>query len=191
MESAQKAVRERCRKLEESGFRQLAVRRDVHKRREHLSFTGPRTNFEHWYGSVIREAQEPGSLEGLVGSFGTSEEAHERMKPWLMVKRVRSINAADGARLLSHHGYVAAEERPLLAAGGLRGAALFLDEVDPRFKISQVEYRYRDEVTRRGLEERAGAYLRERFPGIRMEEGENWLCEVFHKGMFPVGRRRG
>ena len=165
-----------------SGFDQKAKQRmGEHKCLSMLRFG----NFAWWAKCVFRAGQEIGSLDRFIENLGTVECAHECFKPWFVpggnVKSPRLLNAADAARKLADHGFLRREQRPLLARGALRGAAISVDDVKPR-NTDHAEEIYREEDARRALEERAAEYIKERFgKSTRMDLAENWFCEVAHK----------
>src|SRR5436309_13418956 len=92
--------------------------------------------FAWWATCVRRAVDEAGSLENLIAELRTVEAAHDRFKPWFVqggrTKRPRILNAADAARLLADFGFLQPEQRPLLARGALRGAAIAVDGVVPK-----------------------------------------------------------
>ena len=161
--------------------------RGVHKRVGQLDFRW----FAYWASCVSRAAKQAGSLESLIRAAGTVEAAHDTFKPWFYrTRKVRNLNAADAARLLARYGHLLPEERPLLARGSLRGAALLLND-EPYWKdVGRLEEEYQLESRRRALEEKAAEYITasEELSSAgewRMEEGENWFCNVVHKRCFP------
>lgn len=167
----------------------------VHKRLGQLEFKW----FAWWAGCVSRAVRQEGSLESLLDAMATVEAAHDRFKPWFYrTKRVRNLNAADAARLLARYGHLLPEERPLLARGSLRGAALLLND-EPHWKgVDRLDEEYQLESRRRALEEKAAEYITasEELSSAgewRMEEGENWFCNVVHKEWYPehTSRPRG
>ena len=90
---------------------------------------------------------------------------------------MRNLNAADAARILACYGYLQPEERPLLARGALRGAAILLNEEPPYKRVNKLEAEYQDESKRRGLEELAAEYINQneelsQAGKWRMQEGE-------------------
>ena len=155
----------------------------VHKRVGQLEFKW----FAWWAGCVSRAVKQAGSLEALLGAIATVEVAHDMFKPWFYrTKKVRNLNAADAARLLARYGHLRPEERPLLARGSLRGAALLLDNEPARKDVDALEEEYQLESRRRALEEKAAEYIRaseelSKFGEWRMENGESWFCNVVHK----------
>ena len=147
-------------------------------------------SFSYWAACVSRAVADAGSLESLLEILATVEAAHDRFKPWFKVKRVRSLNAADAARILAQYGYLEPEERPLLARGALRGAAILLNEEPPSKGIDELEEEYQDESKRIALEEKAAAYIKDsdelaRYGKWMMEEGESWFCNEVHKKRYP------
>lgn len=142
--------------------------------------------FAYWAQCVFNEVAKTGSMEALLETLGDVEVAHDRFKPWLRAKAVRVLNAADAARILARYGYLEPEQRPLLARGALRGAAIHLNGEPPSKRVDQLEKEYAEESRRVSLEEKAAAYIDEcttfsRFGKFKMEEGENWFCEEIHK----------
>ena len=124
-------------------------------------------------------------------SLSIVEAAHDRFKPWFYkTTKVRNLNAADAARMLARYGYLKPEERPLLARGALRGAAILLNEEPPWKKTDTLEEEYQNEAKRVALEEKAAEYINNceellRFGQWKMEEGESWFCNVVHKERYP------
>ena len=161
--------------------------RGSHKRSKQLWYG----DFNYWSKCVFNEIAKTGGLEALLGQLATVEVAHDRFKPWFKVKQApRSLNAADAARILACYGYLVPEERPLLARGALRGAAILLDEESSYKSTDELEKEYQDERKRRDLEEKAAEYINDRdelatFGEWRMQEGESWFCEVVHKEWYP------
>ena len=159
----------------------------VHKREGQLSYAW----FSYWIQCLYDGIAKAGGLEALLKELGTVEAAHDRFKPWFYkTKKVRNLNAADAARILARYGYLQPEERPLLAWGALRGAAILLNEEPPYKKVNMLEDEYQDEEKRRRLEELAAAYINEheelkKGGKWRMQEGESWFCEVVHKVCYP------
>ena len=147
--------------------------------------------FSYWAACVSNEALRAGSLETLIGKLNTVEAAHDKFKPWFYkTRKVRNLNAADAARLLARYERLQPEKRPLLARGALRGAAILLKGEAPWKKRNRLEDEYQDPQKRRALEEAAAIYVDEcpelaRFGKWRMEEGENWFCNVVHKDWYP------
>ena len=140
----------------------------------------------YWAKCVFNEVAEAGSMEALLETLGDVEAAHDRFKPWFKAKAVRVLNAADAARILARYGYLEPEQRPLLARGALRGAAIHLNGESPSKRVKQLEKEYVEESNRVSLEEKAATYIDEcaafsRFGKFKMEEGENWFCEEIHK----------
>jgi len=128
---------------------------------------------------AIRNAQ--GSLDALIRELRTVEAAHELFRSWFnTTERVRSLNAADAARLLARSGFLSPESRPLLARGALRGAALVVDGASCSFTIERIERRYDTPAKRRKLEEAAADFAHTSMPGWIMGQVETWFCEV-HK----------
>ena len=164
----------------------------VHKLPDQLRYGGRnRAGFSYWIKCVFNEIAKTGGLEALLTELGTVEAAHDRFKPWFYrTKKVRNLNAADAARVFACYGYLQPEERPLLARGALRGAAILLDNKPPSKKTDELEEEYQEELKRRGLEEQAAAYINENEElkqggKWRMQEGESWFCEVVHKVWHP------
>lgn len=161
--------------------------RGVHKLTGQLAYSW----FSYWAACVSSAASYAGGLEILINNLHTVEAAHDGFKPWFYrTKKVRNLNAADAARLLARYEYLEPEERPLLARGALRGAAILLN-AEPRWKkIKRLEDEYQDPAKRIAIEEKAARYIDDcpelaRFGRWRMEEGENWFCNVVHKEWFP------
>jgi hypothetical protein len=159
-----------------------------HKRPGQLTFPA----FAWWATRASRAAIQAGSLTSLVERAACVEDAHTLFKPWFVpggkVRAPRILNAADAARLLSESGYLRPEERPLLARGALRGAALLEGKRPP--SIQSAEGMYPNEGTRTALEERMAAYARDRWGvDVPLARFENELCEVLHKGMRGSNRR--
>ena len=165
--------------------------RGVHKLPDQLRYGGRSGGFSYWIKCVFNEIAKTGNLEALLEQLGTVEAAHDRFKPWFYrTKKVRNLNAADAARILARYGHLQPEERPLLARGALRGAAILVKNEPPSKKTDELEEEYQDELKRRGLEELAAAYINEHEElkqggKWRMQEGENWFCEVVHKKWYP------
>ncbi len=153
-----------------------------HRRLNHLSHSGGgRIGFAYWITCVFREVQKSGSLKDLLDNLGTVEEAHSTFKQWFYKSTdlARGLNAADAARILARYRYLKPEERPLLARGALRGAAIHLDHQARYRKIDWFEREYADESKRIELEEKAAKYIANcgRFSGeFQMEMGESWFC---------------
>ena len=158
-----------------------------HKRSKQLWYG----DFNYWTKCVFNEVAKTGGLEALLSQLGTVEAAHDKFKPWFKVKQApRSLNAADAARILACSGYLQPEERPLLARGALRGAAILVDNESQAQYIADLEKKYRDEEKLRRLEELAAVYINQneelkRGGKWRMQEGESWFCEVVHKKWYP------
>ncbi|MCH7744906.1 MAG: hypothetical protein IIC84_02405 [Chloroflexi bacterium] len=99
------AVKSKYRLLWENGqFKQVAKEdKGVHKLLGQLSYGGSINNgFGYWISSVFDAVQEIGSLEELLKSLDTVEDAHYKFKPWFYrTKKVRNLNAADAARILA------------------------------------------------------------------------------------------
>ena len=148
-------------------------------------------HFGYWSKCVFNEMAKAGDMEALLRELGTVEVAHDRFKPWFYkTKKVRNLNAADAARILACYGYLEPEDRPILAWGALRGAAILLNGEPPYKKRVELEEEYQDELKRRGLEELAAAYINEdeelkKAGKWRMQEGESWFCEKVHKEWYP------
>lgn len=164
-----------------SGFDQRAIQRKGEHKRLGMLKIG---NFAWWVACVVRAVQETGSLEQLMENLGTVESAHECFKPWFVTggktNLARVLNAADAARILANHGFLRREQRPLLARGALRGAAISVDDVKPR-NPDDAEEIYREEDARKALEKRAAQYIKEKFGNsTRMDLAESWFCEI-HK----------
>ena len=174
-------------------FRRIATHgQGVHKLPGQLSYSW----FSWWAACVTRGVADSGSLEALLADLGTVEATHDRFKPWFYkTRKVRNLTAADAARLLARHGYLEPEERPLLARGSLRGAAIHLGDEPPWKDRDTLEDEYADESTRLSLEERAASFIRDheelsRFGEWMMEDGESWFCNVVHKERYPERRTR-
>lgn len=163
----------------------------VHKRIEQLSYGGRRTCFSFWAACLSKAIAEASDLETLLGQLGTVEAAHDKFKSWFKVRQApRALNAADAARILARYGYLQPEERPLLARGALRGAAILLNGDPPYMSVDKLDAEYQDESKRRRLEELAAAYINENEELKKagkwlMQEGESWFCEVVHKVWYP------
>lgn len=159
----------------------------VHKLPDQLRFSW----FAWWAGCVTKAAAQAGNLETLIKDLRIVEEAHDRFKPWFYkTRKVRNLNAADAARLLARYDYLKPEERPILARGALRGAAILLNKEPQSKSRDQLEDEYQDPAKRLALEEKAAAYINgcpelSRYGEWRMEEGENWFCNVVHKAWYP------
>ena len=155
-----------------------------HRRFDHLSYSGgSRIGFAYWIACVFGEVEKVGSLEDLLDNLGTVEEAHSTFKQWFYKSKdlVRGLNAADAARILARYGYLKPEERPLLARGALRGAAIHLDHQSQYRNIDWFEREYADESKRIALEEKAAEYIANcgKFSGeFQMEMGESWFCRI-------------
>ena len=159
----------------------------VHKLTAQLRFSW----FAWWAACVVGAIAEAGSLETLIKDLRTVEEAHDKFKRWFYnTKKVRNLNAADAARILARYNFLEPEDRPLLARGALRGAAILLNK-EPQWKNrDKLEEEYQDLIKRLALEEKAATYIDNRaelarFGKWRMEEGENWFCNVVHKVWYP------
>ena len=182
-------VKAKYRKLWDDGtFKGAAIRvGGPHKLPDQLWYG----HFSDWTKCVFDELATTGDFEALLRELGTVEAAHDRFKPWFYrTKKVRNLNAADAARILACYGYLQPEERPLLARGALRGAAILLYEEPPYKRVNKLEAEYQDESKRRGLEELAAAYINEneelsQAGKWRMQEGESWFCEAVHKVCYP------
>ena len=150
--------------------------------------------FSYWATCVSGAVADAGILEELLERLGTVEAAHDRFKPWYYrTKKVRNLNAADAARLLARYGFLEPEDRPLLARGALRGAAILLNNEPAEKSIEDIEQEYQDESKLIALEEKAAAYVNDseelaRFGKWKMEEGESWFCNEIHKKQFPKRR---
>ena len=184
------SVKEKYRQMYTSGkFKEVSRQwQGEHKQLSQLSFT----HFTYWAACVSGTVREMGSLEALLESLGTVEVAHNRSKTWFARKTqlVRILNAADAARILARYGKLRPEERPLLARGSLRGAAILLNEEPPWKNRDMFEKEYQNEAKRIALEEKAATYINEsrefvRFGKWKMEEGESWFCEEVHKRQYP------
>ncbi len=169
-------------------FREMSTQgQGVHKLPGQLRFR----SFAWWAACVTRAVAEAGNLESLIKDLHTVEEAHDKFKPWFYkTRKVRNLNAADAARLLARYGFLKPEERPILARGALRGAAILLNDEPQSKKRDQLENEYQDQTKRLALEEKAAAYINDcpelaKHGEWRMEEGENWFCNVVHKGWYP------
>ena len=146
------------------------------------------TSFERWADCVFYAVADIGSLEALLENIGTVEVAHDIFKHWFYEKptKLRYLNVADAARILARYGYLEPETRPLLARGALRGAAIHLDG-EPTWKSKdRLEQEYAKGSRLVSLEERAVDFINNsadfaRFGIWKMEEGENWFCEVINK----------
>ena len=183
------SVKSKYKRLWDDGtFRNVSARKQgVHKVSGQLRYSW----FSWWAACVSREVAKSGSLEALIHDLRTVEEAHDIFKPWFYkTKRVRNLNAADAARLLARYEYLEPEQRPLLARGALRGAAILLNDEPARKDRDKLEEEYQDSVKRVALEEKAARYI-DNSPELmsigkwRMEEGENWFCNVIHKVWYP------
>ena len=159
-----------------------------HKRSKQLRYG----DFNYWTKCIFNEIAKTGGLEALLGQLGTVEAAHDKFRPWFKVKQTpRSLNAADAARILACYFHLQPEERPLLARGALRGAAILLVDKELQSQnIEDIEKKYKDEEKLRRLEELAAAYINEHEElkqggKWRMQEGESWFCEVVHKKWYP------
>ena len=158
-----------------------------HKQSDQLAYRW----FSWWIACVSGAVAEAGSLGILLESLSIVEAAHDRFKPWFYkTTKVRNLNAADAARMLARYGYLKPEERPLLARGALRGAAILLNEEPPWKKTDTLEEEYQNEAKRVALEEKAAEYINNceellRFGQWKMEEGESWFCNVVHKERYP------
>ena len=167
----------------------------THKRLGQLAYSW----FAWWAGCVSNAGTQPGSLESLLDELATVEAAHDRFRPWFYkTRKVRNLNAADAARLLARYGRLRPEERPLLARGSLRGAAILLNDEPPRKDVDTLEEEYQNEGRRLALEEKAAEYVRaseelSSFGEWKMEQGESWFCNVVHKEWHPesASRRSG
>ena len=153
----------------------------AHRRLNHLHYK----NFCHWAKCVFNEVAKAGGLKKMLKRLGTVEEAHSTFKYFYKTKPVpvRKLSAADAARILARYGYLQPEERPLLARGALRGAAICVDKECPLQSIEDLEKKYKDEEKRRALEERAAAYINEseelsQGDKWKMEKGESIFCEL-------------
>ena len=150
--------------------------------------------FSYWATCVSGAVADAGTLEELLERLGTVEAAHDRFKPWYYrTKKVRNLNAADAARLLARYGFLEPEDRPLLARGALRGAAILLNNEPAEKSIEDIEQEYQDESKRIALEEKAASYINNseelaRFGKWKMEEGESWFCNEVHKSLYPERR---
>lgn len=181
------SVKTKYRQLYET-FKQIAEKVEgPHKRPKQLWYG----DFNYWTKCVFNEIAKANGLEALLGQLDTVEAAHDRFKPWFKVNRApRSLNAADAARILACNGYLQPEERPLLARGALRGAAILVDNESQAQRVADLEEKYKDEEKRRRLEELAAAYINQdaelkRGGKWRMQGGESWFCEVVHKKWYP------
>ncbi len=147
--------------------------------------------FSYWAACVSKAVSAAGSLEALTENLHTVKAAHDTFKPWFYkTKKVRNLNAADAARILARYGHLEPEKRPLLARGSLRGAAILLNEEPQWKKRDRLEAEYQDPEKRITLEKEAARYIDDcpelaRFGKWRMEEGENWFCNVVHKVWYP------
>ena len=167
-------------------FHRIAIENQgEHKKLVQLSYPGQggRVGFAYWLTCVFREVEKVGSLEGFLEEVGTVEEAHSIFKRWFYRSNdlPRGLNAADAARILARYRYLRPEQRPLLARGALKGAAILLDDQPSNRRINWFETAYADETKRVGLEEKAAEYIVNsgRFKGeFQMEEGESWFCSI-------------
>ena len=167
-------------------FHRLAIENHgEHRKLVQLSYPGQggRVGFAYWITCVFREVEKVGSLEAFLEETGTVEVAHSIFKRWFYKSKdlVRGLNAADSARILARYGYLKPEERPLLARGALRGAAIHLDGQPRNRRIHWFENEYADEIRRVELEEKAAEYIAnsDRFKGeFQMEMGESWFCRI-------------
>lgn len=183
------SVKSKYKRLWDNGtFRTVSTKdRGMHKLPDQLRHGW----FSYWAACVSNESSDAGGLEALIGGLKTVETAHDKFKPWFYrTRKVRNLNAADAARLLARYGYLEPEERPLLARGALRGAAILLNDEPPWKNRNRLEDEYQDPRKRHALEEAAATYIDERpalarFGRWRMEEGENWFCNVVHKEWYP------
>ena len=156
-----------------------------HRKLVHLSYPGQggRVGFAYWITCVFREVEKAGSLEALLEETGTVEDVHSIFKRWFYKSKelVRGLNAEDAARILARYGYLKPEQRPLLARGAIRGAAIHLDNQPGNRRIDWFERKYADEAGRLELEEKAAEYILKsaRFKGeFQMELGESWFCRI-------------
>ena len=183
------SVKSKYRQLWEDGtfLRVSTSNQGEHKRPGQLDYRW----FCVWASEVRTAIVRSGTLETLIEDLQTVEQAHDSFKPWFYrTKKVRNLNAADAARLLARYSYLAPEKQPLLAWGALRGAAILLNH-EPRWKRrARLEREYQHPAKRTALEERAAKFIEDcpelaRFSKWRMEEGENWFCNVVHKVWYP------
>ena len=190
-EALLESVKAKYKQLWDGGeFEPIGTRtRGPHKLLDQLKFS----SFAWWCACVYNAAADAGSLGALLERLGTVEAAHDRFKRWFSSSkrvRVRYLNAADAARVLARCGHLRPEERPLLARGSLRGAAILLNNEPASKTINRLEEEYQSESKRVALEEKAAKYIRESEELSRqgtwmMERGESWLCEVAHKQWYP------
>ena len=165
-------------------FHRVAIENQgEHRKLAHLSYPGEkgRVGFAYWITCVFREIKKVGSLEELMEEIGTVEKAHSIFKRWFYKNKdlVRGLNAADAARILARYKHLRPEQRPLLARGALKGAAIHLDGQPSSRKIDWFEGQYSDEARRVALEEKAAEYITNssQFKGkFQMEMGESWFC---------------
>ena len=159
-------------------FHRVAIENQgEHRKLVHLSY--PR--FAYWITCVFREIKKVGSLEELMEEIGTVEKAHSTFKRWFYKNKdlVRGLNAADAARILARYKHLRPEQRPLLARGALKGAAIHLDGQPSSRRIAWFESQYAEEARRVALEEKAAEYITNssQFKGkFQMEMGESWFC---------------
>ena len=168
-----------------SYYRVAQKNKGEHKQLGQLKYA----SFERWADCVFYAVAEKGSLETLLENIGTVEVAHDVFKYWFYEKptKLRYLNVADAARILARYGYLEPETRPLLARGALRGAAICLDGESTWKSKDMLEQKYAKESELVSLEERAADFINNSakfscFGIWKMEEGENWFCEVVNKG---------
>lgn len=151
--------------------------------------------FCYWADQVFSKVAEVGTPKAMLEQLGTVEKAHNSFKQFYTTKTVNVLNAADTARLLARYDYLQPEERPLLARGALRGAAILLRD-EPQWKsVDDLEKEYGDELKRVALEEEAASYIDKTeelawFGKWKMEKGESLFCEV-HKRLRAGTRPEG
>ena len=188
-DSILRSVKSKYKGLWDDGtFRNVSTQgQGAHKLPGQLRFS----SFAWWAACVFRAVAKAGSLETLIRDLRTVEAAHDEFKPWFYkTKKARNLNAADAARILARYQYLTPESRPLLARGALRGAAILLNKEPQGKSRGQLEEEYQDLTKRLALEEKAASYIDNcaelaRFGEWRMEEGENWFCNVVHKAWYP------
>ena len=142
------------------------------------------THFCSWAERVFEKVAEVGDLKVMLNQLGTVEKAHDEFKKFNRSGQhsVRMLSAADIARLLARHGYLEPEKRPLLARGGLRGAAILLRGESPRYTTDALERKYNQDK-RKELEQEAAHYIHTteelaRFGKWKMEKGESIFCQL-------------
>ena len=176
----------------DGGFsRKVTKDQGAHKWLPHLN---PK-HFGFWTERVLKEIDSYGGLKAMLDNLGTVEAAHDRFKRFYKTRRVRILGAADTARLFAKFGHLIPEERPLLARGALRGAAILLGGACPENNTDAIEREYRQEYKRVELEKEAASYIDATeelvcFGKWKMEKGESIFCELQKQPGVNIRSRR-